>query len=254
VEHIGQSVIEVSERIRRANEERYAALPDCAEHPGYKQRDCVECQQVRAELRQREVEMHLAEQRAEAVYGAEQSFGTFPPRFRSAVADHGQVVAWGEQFADETATPPGLLLLGPTGVGKTWQAYGALKSACVHPIRSRFGYRPRQWKAAPFADLMASLRPRSRYDTEEVMEELKAVDLLLVDDLAAAKGSEWVEEQTYRLINSRYEAMLPTIFTTNLAIGELRDAIGDRVASRLAESCTRIVLAGADRRRARSSP
>ena len=43
--------------------------------------------------------------------------------------------------------------------------------------------------------------------------------------------------------------MLPTLITTNLPIADLRDAVGDRVASRLAEMTTRVILAGTDRRR-----
>ncbi len=73
--------------------------------------------------------------------------------------------------------------------------------------------------------------------------------LLLVDDLGAAKTSEWTEELTYRLVNHRYEHLLPTVFTTNLTIRDLRDALGDRIASRLAQMTERVTLTGADRRR-----
>ena len=54
---------------------------------------------------------------------------------------------------------------------------------------------------------------------------------------------------TYRLINHRYEHMLPTLITTNLPTAELRTALGDRVASRLAEMTERVILTGPDRRR-----
>ncbi|GGZ55723.1 hypothetical protein GCM10010371_14020 [Streptomyces subrutilus] len=47
--------------------------------------------------------------------------------------------------------------------------------------------------------------------------------------------------------------MLPTLITTNLPIAELRNAVGDRVASRLAEMTTRVILTGPDRRRAQPS-
>src|SRR3546814_11554545 len=58
------------------------------------------------------------------------------------------------------------------------------------------------------------------------------------------------EEVTYRLIDHRYTHCLPTIFTTNVPTSNLRDQLGDRVASRLAEMCTRVTLTGSDRRRA----
>ncbi|MBK3590177.1 ATP-binding protein, partial [Streptomyces sp. MBT57] len=68
-----------------------------------------------------------------------------------------------------------------------------------------------------------------------------------------AKASEWVEEITYRLINRRYNLMLPTLITTNLAIKDLRSYLGDRVASRLAEMTTRVEFEPLDRRRYRAA-
>lgn len=43
--------------------------------------------------------------------------------------------------------------------------------------------------------------------------------------------------------------MLPTLITTNLAMRDLRDQLGDRVASRLAEMTTRVTFEPVDRRR-----
>jgi DNA replication protein DnaC len=83
------------------------------------------------------------------------------------------------------------------------------------------------------------------------MRHYRTADLLLIDDLGVAKNSEWVEEAVYRIIGGRYEQMRPTIYTTNLDVPKLRDALGDRIASRLAETCTRVLLDGDDRRRQR---
>ena len=56
-----------------------------------------------------------------------------------------------------------------------------------------------------------------------------------------------------RLINHRYEHVLPTLITTSLPIEQLRLTLGDRVASRLAEMTERVILDGPDRRR-RTAP
>lgn len=166
----------------------------------------------------------------------------FPRRYQNAETGNASVMRWVGLVTDSIADAPSLLLLGPTGAGKTYLAYAALRAALVaHPRAS--------WSATTFADFAAAMRPQPKKDTEEAMARYRGADLLLVDDLAAAKNSEWVEEITYRLINGRYEDMRPTIFTTNLALSDLKDAIGDRIASRLAETCTRIVLDGPDRRR-----
>jgi len=166
----------------------------------------------------------------------------FPLRFKDAQADHPEVLDWVESWVGSDAECPSLLLAGPVGVGKTWQGYGALRAAVTGP-------RPTTWKAVTSADLYASLRPRPGHDPEAELERYRSVGLLLIDDLGAAKASEWVEETTYRVLNGRYEDMRPSIFTTNLPVPALKDAIGDRIASRLAETCKRVVLEGGDRRR-----
>ncbi|MDT3395801.1 ATP-binding protein [Streptomyces sp. B1866] len=175
-----------------------------------------------------------------------------PPRYRHAQPDHPQVTTWIQQVvlaarpgpsgAPGIATGPSLLIAGPTGVGKTHQAYGAVRGLLHAGVRLR-------WQMTTAADLYAAHRPRPGHDSERHLRDLARCPLLLIDDLGAAKASEWTEELTYRLINSRYEHLLPTVLTTNLPTRDLRTALGDRVASRLAEMTERVVLTGPDRRR-----
>lgn len=167
----------------------------------------------------------------------------FPRRYVEADADHPDVHAWACRYLLKPKESPSLLIAGPTGTGKTWQAYGALRIAVTSAAKPT-------WQATTFADFVASLRPSAK-DPEASLDRYRTAQLLLVDDLGAAKSSEWVEETAYRLLNHRYEAMLPTIFTTNLPLAELREGLGDRLASRLVEICDRVVLTGPDRRRQR---
>lgn len=195
-------------------------------------------------------------QRQEAVDAARSAQAArFPIRYRDAVTDHPDVLAWAREFIADPAGARSLLLLGATGTGKTYQAYGAIRAATTVPLPTRAGgYRAPRWIGMTYAEMTASLRPRGRdYDTEEVLGRYRKTELLFVDDLGAAKASEWVEEATYRIVNGRYEDMRPSIFTTNLALAELKETIGDRIASRLAETCIRIVLDGPDRRRSGQS-
>jgi DNA replication protein DnaC len=179
----------------------------------------------------------------------------FPPRYRDACTEIPTVIEWVHAY-HASADAPSLLLLGPTGTGKTYQAYAALRLAVCKPRPVRgVGYRADGWKAATHADLLASMRPGGRdHNPEQVLKDLRDLPLLLVDDLGVAKNSEWVEDITYRLMNSRYEHMKPSIFTSNLAIDQLKDALGDRITSRLAETCVRVALTGADRRRVKPVP
>jgi len=175
----------------------------------------------------------------------------FPRRYADAFADHPEVVEWVDAYIDKPEQVPGLLLIGPTGTGKTWQAYGALRRAVTYPRPARgVGYRADAWSATTHSDLLAMMRPGSKTDPEHELKQMRETPLLLVDDLGVGKNSEWVEDVTYRLINGRYEDMRPSIFTSNLAMSDLKAALGERITSRLAETCTRVVLVGADRRRA----
>ncbi|MFF5456154.1 ATP-binding protein [Streptomyces sp. NPDC012950] len=178
-----------------------------------------------------------------------------PPRYRAAIADHPQVLAWVRAVAEAAVAPnqgarrqvttgPSLLMAGVVGAGKTHQAYGAVRRL----VQSGVGVR---WRATTAADLYADLRPRPGADSERELAAVSRCPLLIIDDLGAAKASEWVEEVTYRLINRRYNYELPTLITTNLAIRDLRAYVGDRVASRLAQMTTRVEFEQVDRRRDR---
>lgn len=139
---------------------------------------------------------------------------------------------------------PSLLLLGVTGVGKTYEAYGAMRELAVTGV---YG----QWAVTTAADLYAALRPRHGVDSEAEFARYRNARLLLIDDLGAdRKPTEFTEEINFRLINHRYENHLPTLMTSNVGPKELAARLGDRVTSRLAEMCERISLKGDDRRRA----
>ncbi|MFF5718988.1 ATP-binding protein [Streptomyces buecherae] len=180
-----------------------------------------------------------------------------PPRYQDAVADHPQVLAWTRDVAEAAVAPsqgarrqvttgPSLLMAGVVGAGKTHQAYGAVRRL----VQSGVGVR---WRATTAADLYAELRPRPGVDSERELAAVSRCPLLIIDDLGAAKSSEWVEEVTYRLINRRYNYELPTLITTNLAIKDLRTYLGDRVTSRLAQMTTRVEFEPVDRRRHRAA-
>ncbi|GAA2314943.1 hypothetical protein Scani_48820 [Streptomyces caniferus] len=180
-----------------------------------------------------------------------------PPRYQAAVADHPQVLAWVREVAQAAVAPsrgarrqvttgPSLLMAGVVGAGKTHQAYGAVRRL----VQSGVGVR---WRATTAADLYADLRPRPGVDSERELGAVSRSPLLIIDDLGAAKSSEWVEEVTYRLINRRYNLELPTLITTNLSIRDFRAYLGDRVASRLAQMTTRVEFEPVDRRRFRAA-
>lgn len=192
------AVERIAERSRPHREEQERARA---------RRDRILSEQRRARTQARNRELSLAQ---------------VPPRYRDATADHPAVAAWVAATIREGATA-GLVLNGPTGCGKTWQAYGAW-----HTVAQRTGCRA---IAVDVPALLDSLRP-GRTPLHPV-EEVERAELLLLDDLAAERATEWTVELVYRLINARWNACLPTIVTVNAPNGSLRERLGDRVASRL---------------------
>ncbi|PAZ15624.1 ATP-binding protein [Streptomyces sp. SA15] len=180
-----------------------------------------------------------------------------PFHYRTAVSSLPQLRTWIDTLvADAKAvqtergapiasvnTGPSLLLLGSTGVGKTHEAYGAMRELAVTGVSAR-------WAVTTAADLYAALRPRHGVDSEAEFARYRKAALLLVDDLGAErKPTEFTEEVNFRLINYRYEHHLPTLLTSNVEPKELAGRLGDRVTSRLAEMCERVAMKGNDRRR-----
>lgn len=198
---------------------------------------------------------YLIEQRAEmaAAYVAD----NVPARFADALPSIGDVQTWvadvvrsamGEsirrgQRIVSIHSGPSLLLLGLTGRGKTHESYGAMRVISGLGLHSK-------WVVVSAADLYAQLRPRHGVDSEAEFDRIANAPVLAVDDMGAAKNSEWVEEINFRLVNRRYETMRPTLFTSNVRPKELAEKVGERVASRLTEMTKRVVVGGADRRRA----
>lgn len=164
-----------------------------------------------------------------------------PRRYLSA-RPNAIATAWAQAVVASPDDTRSLLVVGPTGTGKTHYAYSVLRA--IAETGTTTG-----WAAYTAADLYARLRPRAGRDSEAEFESIAGSDVLFVDDLAAAKLTEWTEEVTYRLINHRYEQCRPAIFTSNVPPTQLRDALGERIASRLTEMCERVALKGDDRRK-----
>ncbi|HTA35097.1 MAG TPA: ATP-binding protein [Solirubrobacteraceae bacterium] len=137
----------------------------------------------------------------------------------------------------------GLWLMGDVGTGKTTLAMIVSKAA-IEAGRSVAIYSlPR---------LLNLIRAAIETDDGMVgfLERLAAVDLLHIDDLGAENTTEWVLEQLYSIVNTRYEDERAMIVTTNLNYEELVEQLGERTVSRLVAICGNgLPLFGQDDRR-----
>jgi DNA replication protein DnaC len=174
-----------------------------------------------------------------------------PYRYREATASHPEIVAWADRAAKDHRDAGLLVLTGRVGTGKTHQAYGALRRV------AEAGPRRFEMLAITAPDMYGRLRPGgSEKGAEFELKRLAGIQHLLLDDLGAEKLSEWTEEATYRIVNERYNECLPLIITTNLPVRaataggpDLVSRLGDRLASRLAQTAHIVTFTGGDLRR-----
>lgn len=146
----------------------------------------------------------------------------------------------------------GLYLEGPCGTGKTHLAI-AIALAIINtgvPVICKTSIDI-------LGDIKRCYERTSEVTEEEVLEAYKTVDLLIIDDLGKEQVTEWSVPVLYSILNERYEALLPTIITTNYnttALAEKLSAKGDAetataIISRFVESSKRVTMSWADYRR-----
>lgn len=136
----------------------------------------------------------------------------------------------------------GLLLFGEVGTGKTFIA------ACIANTLIEWGYKCLVTNFARLVNTIQSLRD----DRQEYIDSLNEYHLLVIDDLAAERDTEYMQEIVTNIIDARYRSKRPLIITTNLTAAELKNPAEvrkQRIYSRLLEMCIPINVEGKDRRK-----
>jgi DNA replication protein DnaC len=189
-----------------------------------------------------------------------------PPRYRRCDLDAFitysnerllNAVRHARRFAEEfPASPKGLCLIGPPGIGKTHLAVAVLRRVILTKGARGLFYDTR--------DLLRVIRstynPLVRTAEMDILRPVMEADLLVLDDLGSEKTSEWVEETMNLIVNTRYNERRHTIFTSNFEDTPeaesdnqdftLKERIGFRIHSRLHEMCEFLEFDGADFRHA----
>jgi DNA replication protein DnaC len=157
-----------------------------------------------------------------------------------------QIVAATRRYAatidDQLDAGRGLWFMGQVGTGKTTLAMLVSKAASDAGRSVAIYSLPR---------LLNEIRDTHRAERSHVdlLDRLTAVDLLHIDDVGAERTTDWVLEELYSIVNSRYEDERSIVITTNILDREaLCEQITPRTVSRLTEMCDELPLLGHDHR------
>jgi DNA replication protein DnaC len=133
-----------------------------------------------------------------------------------------------------------IVLVGPTGVGKTGLASGLLLKALQN------GYRGAFVKAQDlFDEMYASLADRS---TRKMLKHLARLDVLVIDEMGYLNLKPEQTNIFFKLMEERYRRH-PTIITTNLDYEQWHSFLGnkhlvDALLNRLRHQCHTITIKG----------
>jgi DNA replication protein DnaC len=169
-----------------------------------------------------------------------------------------KIEAWAAQYPVDRS---GLLLIGPSGVGKTHLSVAAVKKLTQKGVHCIFcDYRELLKK------IQNSYNPSVQTTELDLLRPIFEAEVVLLDDLGAVKPSEWVWDTVSLVLNARYNEKLTTLITSNFqdsasASAEktdgprrasreetLGDRIGERMRSRLFEMCRLVLVNGKDYR------
>lgn len=143
---------------------------------------------------------------------------------------------------------PNLLMYGPVGTGKTGLLAPIAVSLCEHLVPVRI---------VDYPTLLEQMKDAyARRVPFEQLTDLVTVPVLVLDDLGAEKPTAWACSQLLRLVNTRYERLLPTAYLSNYTPDELAKRLGhedpvtgERIVSRMVEGAIQHRMEASDRRK-----
>lgn len=122
-----------------------------------------------------------------------------------------------------------LLLYGAVGCGKTH---------LCNAVRSTTSQRGIDIRLLSVPDLFTSMRLAIKEErADNILEDLKQVTLLILDDFGMNYGTGWEIPRLEELLDYRYRSYMPTMMTTNLNLSDLPERISSRFSDTERSCC-----------------
>ncbi|NIV39866.1 MAG: ATP-binding protein, partial [Anaerolineae bacterium] len=163
------------------------------------------------------------------------TFANFVPEGYGLAPDQAANLSGAYELARHYADKPEgwLVLFGRYGCGKTHLAAAIANRAIERGQPVLFVVVP---------DLLDYLRatfgPNSPASYDERFDQVRNAPLLILDDLGTQSSTSWAQEKLFQIFNHRYNALLPTVITSNQRL----DEIDSRVRSRMVDTEVATVL------------
>lgn len=199
-----------------------------------------ELEKAEEEYKERQRQYRIEENRKECFFGSDLIGCTFDKDDKENSKASSVARNYVEQFSQ--MHEKGLIFYGSVGTGKTFIA------CCIANALIDKGYR---CLVTNFSRLVNTIQDLYG-NRQEYIDSLNRYDLLIIDDLAAERDTEYMNEIVQTIIDNRYRAKKPVIITTNLTRDELMnpaDIIRQRTYSRLIEVCIPFEFVGKNRRK-----
>ncbi len=142
-----------------------------------------------------------------------------------------------------------VILVAPTGLGKTWLACALVNQACRHGFSAAYLRMPK------FNEETALAHASGRF--ARLLTQWAKTDILVLDDLAMAPMTDGARRDLLEMLDDRH-GRCSTIATSQIPVEHWHDAIGeptvaDAILDRLVHNAHRITLAGESMRRRRGA-
>jgi len=163
------------------------------------------------------------------------SFGNFPVQDGTLEAYQGAQDFLGSKYLD-------LVLLGPTGLGKTSLAVSIIRLALQKGMTARFVK-----EAALLDEIKASFNNRGE-TSDEILSRYSRYDVLVIDEVGLGEWSAFDATKLSTLIDNRASYFRKTVFLTNLSESGYLSHFNDQCISRLHQDGDFYIMTGRDLR------
>ena len=129
----------------------------------------------------------------------------------------------------------GLMFIGTNGTGKTYAAAAIANGLTDKGV------------SVLMANVTWFTAQMQEFNHQAFLNTLRNPDLLIIDDIGAERQKEFMYEQIYTIIETRYQSQKPLVISANITLDEIKTCTDIRQArtfERLKEMCVPIVMAG----------